>query len=113
METGRGFIKELSFISEGSPDYRMVLYDENGLDALIRWGDITYIDGTHNVIKGRILTLLVVRVNQQEEGFVCAWFVHTNKTISSYNFFLTTLISASIGRWTPSYFVLDFEIALR
>lgn len=71
-------------------------------------------DGTHNVLhQGRTLTTLVVRVNQNEEGVIVAWFIHDSKTIAAYSFFLQTVLKATNYNWSPHHFVLDFEIAER
>jgi hypothetical protein len=74
--------------------------------ALEKWGSTTFMDGTHNV-----LTSLVVRI-QENEGFVCAWFVHSKKTASTFTAFLSA-VSKAAPNWKPKKFVLDFEIAER
>lgn len=82
-------------------------------DALQKWGKTTFMDGTHNVVnQSRTLTTLVVRVKETEDGLICAWFVHSKKTSSTYAHFLRC-VSRAAPEWKPTHFVLDFEVAER
>jgi hypothetical protein len=111
LEVGKDFVQELSLISGGQPDFRMICWSKSGLKALCRWGKMVFMDGTHNVLEnGLTLTCLMVRVNGGE-GFVGAWMVHQTKTIGVYEIFLRSVSAACGGKWIPSLFVLDFEIA--
>lgn len=89
-EVGADFIQELSVISDGTPELRMICYNQQGIDALVSWGETSFVDGTFNVRRpislililfqvlegGRILTLLLVRAGGGDgEGFICAWMV--------------------------------------
>jgi len=92
----------------------MICYNQDGLDALIQWGETSFIDGTFNVVEGgRILTLLMVRTQHDGEGFICAWMISDHRTTSVYSFFFSTILDATEHRWNPKYFILDFEMALR
>lgn len=84
METGKGFLQELSIYSAGKPDFRLACWTPDGVQALQRFGATSFIDGTFNIFSNRMtLTLLMVRINEGP-GHVCAWLAHQHKTTDVY-----------------------------
>ena len=55
----------------------------------------------------------MVRVKKEEEGVICAWYLHSAKTSLSYSYFLESVSRATKGNWIPKTFIMDFELALR
>lgn len=59
IQSGHQFLQEMSSVSNGEPDFRLMLWNVDGIRALKQWGEYSFIDGTHNVVTGKTVTILM------------------------------------------------------
>lgn len=96
------------------PTVRIILVADRGLKMFAEFGDIFFLDTTFDLIKEKLfLTTLMMRY--QGWGIPIAWLISSNRTIETYEHFLSYLAKhvPQYYRFAPAACLGDFDPALR
>lgn len=92
-----------------APTIDIVFMSVSGAERLIKCGkDRIYIDGTHGVLPGFQLIVILV-ADEDDHGEAVAYFLTSSKNQESYAYFLSAVDRRCHGQFYPASVMADFE----